>query len=258
LAGGSFVPVPCGPIHGRQQPPSAALASSALAGSLLAAPAWANAAATALPVAPSGVNALPESQQAAVVLAIFIGLALDTWGLLFLFDKLRSVLPEGWFENWQKTWPLAGIAYMAAGSAHFTAPDAFRAIFPPVGTWGIWYLPGSAEFHVAWTGAAEIMGGAGLFLGSVILGLASIFRWEVPALFRQLHALSALGLFVLTIAVSPSNIYMYTHGAQMIGLTPSDVPVPVEGHYARAALQALLLSILWGYYEYARPKAVAE
>mmetsp|Transcript_712 Transcript_712/g.2115 ORF Transcript_712/g.2115 Transcript_712/m.2115 type:complete len:82 (+) Transcript_712:586-831(+) len=56
----------------------------------------------------------------------------------------------------------------------------------------------------------------------------------------------------------PSNIYMYTHGAQMIGLTPSDVPVPVEGHYARAALQALLLSILWGYYEYARPKAVAE
>ncbi len=25
-----------------------------------------------------------------------------------------------------------------------------------MGTWGLWYLPGSAEFHVGWTGAAEV------------------------------------------------------------------------------------------------------
>mmetsp|Transcript_17705 Transcript_17705/g.55810 ORF Transcript_17705/g.55810 Transcript_17705/m.55810 type:complete len:242 (-) Transcript_17705:37-762(-) len=207
---------------------------------------------------PSGVNAMPESQQAAVVLAIFAGLALDTWGLLFLFGKLRGALPEGWFANWQKTWPLVGAVYMAAGVAHFTAAAAFESIYPPAGTWGFWYLPGSAEFHVAWTGVAELAGGAGLFLGAVILGLAGNFGWEVPPVLRQLHALSALGLFALTLAISPANIYMYTHGAQMVGLTPGDAPIPVEGHYARAALQAVLLSILWEYYQYARPKTAEE
>ena len=32
-------------------------------------------------------------------------------------------------------------------------PEAFKAIYPPLGTWGCWYLPGSSDFHVAWTGA---------------------------------------------------------------------------------------------------------
>lgn len=205
-------------------------------------------------VAPSGVNGLPEAEQAAVVLAIFVGLALDTVGLLAIFGALSRNLPQGWFDNWRKTWPILGAVFMAAGAAHFTAAGAFESIYPPQGTWGFWYLPGSAQFHVAWTGVAELTGGAGLFLGAIALAAAESLGWQVPLAFRQLHALSALGLFALTLVVSPANIYMYTHGAQMVGLTPGDAPIPVEGHYIRGALQGVLLSILWGYYDYARPR----
>ena len=48
------------------------------------------------------------------------------------------------FKNWQKTWPILGAFYIAAGVAHFTAAEAFESIYPPEGTWGFWYLPGSA------------------------------------------------------------------------------------------------------------------
>lgn len=208
-----------------------------------------------MPLAPSGVNGLPESEQALVVLAIFAVLGLGSLALLALFDQLKRALPEGWFSAWQRTWPLLGFIYMAAGSAHFTAKDAFESIYPPPGTWGFWYLPGSAEFHVAWTGVAELLGGAGLFLGAIVLALADAFNWTLPPIVRELHVLSALGLLVLTLVVSPANIFMYTHGAQMVGLTPGDATIPVEGHYIRCVLQVLLLSILWRYYVDNRPTA---
>lgn len=208
-----------------------------------------------LPVAPSGVNSLPESEQTFVVLAIFGLLAVGSFVLLAVFEQLRRALPEGWFAAWQKTWPFLGFVYMAAGVAHFTAKDAFEAIYPPQGTWGFWYLPGSPEFHVIWTGVAELLGGTALFVGAILLAAADTFKWTLPSWVRELHALSALGLFLLTIVVSPANIYMYTHGAQMIGLTPSDVPIPVAGHYVRAAAQVLLLSILWKYYQDTKPSS---
>lgn len=211
-----------------------------------------------MPLAPSGVNGLPESQQAFAVVAIFALLSVGTFGLLALFDQVRRALPEGWFSAWQRTWPILGLVYMAAGSAHFTAKDAFESIYPPPGTWGFWYLPGSAEFHVLWTGVAELLGGAGLFLGAIVLALADAFKWTLPPLVSELHALSALGLFALTIVVSPANIYMYTHGAQMVGLTPGDATIPVEGHYIRCALQVVLLSILWKYYVDSRPSITAR
>lgn len=215
-----------------------------------------SAVAEALPPAPSGINTLPDAEQAAVVIFLLVGLAAGTVALVGpIFGFLqgpRGILAEGWFKTWRKTWPILGAFYMAAGVAHFTAADAFEAIYPPQGTWGFWYLPGSAEFHVAWTGVAEIAGGSGLFLGSLLLGLAGAFNWELPAVLRSIPALSALGLFALTWAVTPANIYMYTHGAQMIGLTPGDQPIPVEFHAVRGLLQVVLLGILWGYYSAAR------
>ena len=39
------------------------------------------------------------------------------------------------------------------------AAAAAAAVYPPIGTWGLWYLPGSAEFHVKWTGVAEVTAG---------------------------------------------------------------------------------------------------
>eukprot|EP00929_Paragymnodinium_shiwhaense_P010619 TRINITY_DN115415_c0_g1_i1.p1 TRINITY_DN115415_c0_g1~~TRINITY_DN115415_c0_g1_i1.p1 ORF type:complete len:307 (+),score=42.11 TRINITY_DN115415_c0_g1_i1:82-1002(+) len=209
------------------------------------------AASDGMSIAPSGVSGLPEGEQAAVVLLIFALLAIGTFVFLALLRGLRSALPDGWFDNWAKTWPIIGAVYCVAGSAHFTAADAFGAIYPPAGTWGFWYLPGSADFHVAWTGVAELAGGIGLFVGALLLGIADLAGQELPgkATVQQLNAYAALGLFVLTIVVSPANIYMYTHGAQMIGLTPGDAAIPVEGHYIRALLQCVLLAILWAYWE---------
>ena len=47
------------------------------------------------------------------------------------------------------------------------------------------------------------------------------------------------GLFVLTLAVTPANIYMYTHGAVM-----QDKALDLSFHYFRFVAQVLLLSIL--------------
>ncbi|CAK9093094.1 Uncharacterized protein SCF082_LOCUS43791 [Durusdinium trenchii] len=215
--------------------------------------------AEAMPMAPSGVNALPEAQQAQVVLAIFGALALFTYVLVGpIFQFLQKILPEGWFKGWQKTWPILGAFYMAAGVAHFTAAEAFEAIYPPMGTWGFWYLPGSASFHVAWTGVAELLGGTGLFVGALLWGLAGALQWELPAAVKRLPALSALGLCALTCAVTPANVYMYTHGAQMVGLTPGDQPIPVEFHLIRGLLQVVLLGLLWSYSRAAWEEAEAS
>ena len=195
-------------------------------------------------------------------LRIFLALGVGTWLLLSLFRSLPKLLPEGWrldsganfrlfrlrFETWQRSWPSLGAFYMAAGLAHFTAQTSFEAIYPPQGTWGFWSLPGSATFHVAWTGLAELAGGFGLCVGATLLGLAGALGQEAPTWLKRVPALSALGLFGLTWAVTPANVYMYTHGAQMTGLTPGDQAIPVEFHLVRGILQVLLLSLLWGYW----------
>eukprot|EP00913_Durusdinium_trenchii_P030520 g28589.t1 len=187
--------------------------------------------AEAMPMAPSGVNALPEAQQAQVVLAIFGALALFTYVLVGpIFQFLQKILPEGWFKGWQKTWPILGAFYMAAG----------------------------ASFHVAWTGVAELLGGTGLFVGALLWGLAGALQWELPAAVKRLPALSALGLCALTCAVTPANVYMYTHGAQMVGLTPGDQPIPVEFHLIRGLLQVVLLGLLWSYSRAAWEEAEAS
>ncbi|CAE7323322.1 unnamed protein product [Symbiodinium natans] len=252
----NFVPAPV--VHQDSSVRPAAAACGTALGASCAAVAEA-AGAQALPAAPSGINQLPETQQAVVVATLLLGLAAGTWALVNpIFGALQGTLPEGWFKTWRKTWPILGAFYMAAGVAHFTAADAFEAIYPPQGTWGFWYLPGSAAFHVAWTGVAEIAGGSGLFLGSLFLGLAGAFNWELPPALRSLPALSALGLFTLTWAVTPANIYMFTHGAQMTGLTPGDQPIPVEFHAVRGLLQVVLLGILWGYYRAAQAEEAQE
>ena len=45
------------------------------------------------------------------------------------------------------------------------------------------------------------------------------------------------------VAVFPANIYQYTHGATMVGAGPEG-PLPLEYHYARLAVQVLLLGVL--------------
>ena len=49
-------------------------------------------------------------------------------------------------------------------------------------------------------------------------------------------------LFLLTVLVTPANIYMYTHGAVMGADMP---PLDVSFHYIRFVIQVLLLSTLF-------------
>ena len=128
-----------------------------------------------------------------------------------------------------------GILYVAAGVGHFAAADAFRAITPPFGTWGLWPVPTAPAFHVAWTGQAELVGGATLVAG----GAAALAGVELEAPVKFIPPAACAGLLLLTIAVTPANIYMYTHGATMG--TP---PLPLAFHYVRFAVQCVLLGLL--------------
>jgi len=63
----------------------------------------------------------------------------------------------------------------AAAAAAAGVPPALRSqfarIYPPPGAWGgLWRLPGSAEFHVLWTGGAECLGGAALAWAGLVRG----------------------------------------------------------------------------------------
>lgn len=79
-------------------------------------------------------------------------------------------------------------------------------LYPHVlqGAWGLWYLPGSDEFHVEWTGVAEVLGGLGMLAAQV-----PAVQQAVPWLYNA----SAAGMFALAVAVTPSNIFMATHNA---------------------------------------------
>mmetsp|Transcript_39935 Transcript_39935/g.113249 ORF Transcript_39935/g.113249 Transcript_39935/m.113249 type:complete len:269 (+) Transcript_39935:206-1012(+) len=187
----------------------------------------------------AAVSQLPESSQVAVVAGIFCALGVGTaLSCTAIGPFIAEALP-GFFAFSKATWPLLGVTYLAAGVAHFTAEKGFLAMYPHRGAWGIFYLPGSASFHVRWTGVAEFLGGAGLLLGAYLPGGL--------LLSSDLEHWSALGLSALTWAVTPANIYMFTHNAP--GPLPDGVDVPTltwQGHLARGVLQVLLLSILWG------------
>jgi len=185
-------------------------------------------------VAPSGIDALPIMEQQLAVLEAFASLGAGTLGFTAL---CQAAIPDSIGRTATKAGSLLGLLFCLAGWSHFALPEAYQAIYPPQGTWGFWYLPGSAEFHVSWTGVAEFLGGCGLFLG----GAADAAGMTFDGRARPVRQLSASALFLLMVAVWPANIYQWTHGAVMVGAGP-DGPLDVSYHYVRLVLQVLLLT----------------
>ena len=110
----------------------------------------------------------------------------------------------------------AGLAFvflwfMGGGVMHFIAPEFFLAIMPP-----------SLPYHeaaVAISGVFEILGALGL-------------------LFQCSRRIAGIGLFVLTLAVSPANIHM--------SLNPELFPDVSElALTLRLVIQVLLLACIW-------------
>lgn len=187
------------------------------------------------------ISAKSDEEQAAAVKTIYTGIVGASGVLWLLLTLLEGVFPEGLFGtlgNAQAV-PL-GLLYMAIGAAHFLQKEMFFPIVPPRGTWGGWWdipSPGKgsifeklsyAEFHTFWTGAMEIAGGFLLVASSIGLFPNAVQRFD------------AFLLFVLTVALTPANIYMYTHDVQMGGDAPP-MKHP-DSHYVRAALQVVLLA----------------
>jgi uncharacterized membrane protein len=109
---------------------------------------------------------------------------------------------------------IAAIFYTLAGSLHFLRPAMYMRIVPPYVPWPL------AMVYVS--GAAEIVGGIGLFVPRVRRG-------------------AALGLVALLIAVFPANIYMATNpiGAGAGSLPPAAL-------WGRLLLQPIFIWwVLW-------------
>lgn len=101
--------------------------------------------------------------------------------------------------------------FLLGGIAHFAFTQAEMRIVPP---WVPW--PRAA---VLVTGVLELAGAAGLLV-------------------RPTRAAAAWGLFALTIAVTPANIYMLQHA----GAFPR---VPWLALVLRLPLQVVLLALIW-------------
>ncbi len=192
----------------------------------------------------SGINTKDDLTQAFAVKAIFLSLGAGTYLFSQGLHGLSTFGTENFpsqYEFFRSTWPLTfGAIYSLAGITHFTLSEEYENIVPTKGAWGVWNIPGSRKFHVAWTGVAELAGGLGLLAG----GFSTIFGSSplAPLTSAGLESDSAAALFLLTLAVTPANIFMYTHGAKL----PMDSdPLPLQFHAIRWAMQVVLLGFFY-------------
>ena len=110
----------------------------------------------------AAVSSLPAAAQAASVAGVWAALGAATYLTCAVVGPAVADAFPGYAAWSRSTWPVLGLTYVAAGLAHFALPGGFRDMYPHRGAWGFWYLPGTPEFHVAWTGVAEILGGLGM------------------------------------------------------------------------------------------------
>eukprot|EP00751_Fragilariopsis_kerguelensis_P019936 CAMPEP_0170884654 /NCGR_PEP_ID=MMETSP0734-20130129/35168_1 /TAXON_ID=186038 /ORGANISM="Fragilariopsis kerguelensis, Strain L26-C5" /LENGTH=256 /DNA_ID=CAMNT_0011269427 /DNA_START=12 /DNA_END=779 /DNA_ORIENTATION=- len=190
------------------------------------------------------ISAKPPDEQKLWITGLSASLVVGTSLLVTILSTIeQKVLPDNsWFGTLGNvgTIPL-GVIFAAIGAAHFAKPETFTSIVPPKGTWGgLWQVPAPGadkfgvtyeEYHTYWSGLAELLGG--LLLAASGFGL-------VPVTIQQFDAFLML---ILTLAVTPANIYMATHDAQMEG-GPPPMAYP-DAHIFRGVIQIILLADFW-------------
>ena len=101
--------------------------------------------------------------------------------------------------------------FMVGGVLHFIATEAFVNVMPP-------YLPLHRE-AVYVSGVFEMLGAIGILIPS-------------------LRHLAGNGLILLTILVTPANVYMWMHPELFAAVAPVLLSV-------RLVLQVLLIALIW-------------
>lgn len=185
------------------------------------------------------ISAKDDKTQKLAVLGIGAGILAGTAAVVNILNFLDDILPFGFLDSvlgFLVPVPL-GLLFCLVGYTHFSEKDAYMEIVPPKGTWGgLWQIPAPksedlglsySEYHVLWSGVAEIGGGLLLALGGI-----GAFPIQIAAFL----------MFLLVLAVTPANIYMFTHDAQLSVAPAFEYPT---GHIARAAIQCVVLALLW-------------
>jgi uncharacterized membrane protein len=187
------------------------------------------------------IAAKDDTTQQLAVAASIAALAVGTSACINLWHGPGAALlgPEEFETIRSSVFPIAfGTIFAVVGVLHFVFVDNFAAIVPPRGTWGgLWQVPAPfakelgvtyEEYHTYWSGIAEFLGGLYLLAGG--LGLTDT---QLPSVL----------LFLLTVGVTPANLYMFTHDAHPGGSVPR-LAYPA-GHITRFVIQCGLLSNFW-------------
>ena len=196
-----------------------------------------------------------RTQQSSFVL-LFGGVLLGSIAFLNLYNLFEVVLPPSIFAPFYTVLPyVLSSLFVAAGLAHFALEDTFTAFVPPKGSWGgLWQVPSPGsdqlgltyeQYHSFWSGIAEILVGSWLIIATATTnglltfgdaaGDATVASGTIGAM-----AIPAALMWGLTAAVTPANIYLYTHNP-VVPRIPA-LPYP-WGHAARGTLQCALLAV---------------
>lgn len=175
---------------------------------------------------------------------------------LNFYNYLEVVLPPSIFAPFYTVLPyVLSSAFIAAGIAHFAIEDTFTSFVPPKGSWGgLWQVPSPGsdslgltyeQFHSFWSGIAEVIVGSWLIIATatangVIEFGDSASDIAVSSSTIGITTIPAALMWILTAAVTPANIYMYTHNP-VVPRIPA-LPYP-WGHGARGLLQCALLGV---------------
>ena len=188
-----------------------------------------------------------QTQQSSFIL-ISSGIFAGSVVFLNLYNFLEVVLPPAIFDPFYTVLPyVLSLAFISAGIAHFAIEDTFTSFVPPKGSWGgLWQVPSPGseqlgltyeQYHSFWSGIAEVLVGSWLILATATAN--GLLTGGVSDMVGN-AAIPAALMWMLTAAVTPANIYMYTHNP-VVPRIPA-LPYP-WGHGARGLLQCALLGV---------------